>query len=112
MNVRALRFIVIELLRDFADDVTSFEELEEKFDSICQGNILAEILDKESYLIIIAGDVAYLCRETERERERRERERKRERERERERERDGEFPLHIYPCQKMLQYFFGAGHFN
>ena len=65
MNVRALRFIVMELLRDFADDVTSFEELEEKFDSICQGNILAEILDKESYLIIIAGDVAYLCRETE-----------------------------------------------
>ena len=101
MNVRALRFIVMELLRDFADDVTSFEELEEKFDSICQGNILAEILDKESYLIIIAGDVAYLCRETEWERERK-----------RERERDGEFPLHIYPCQKMLQYFFGAGHFN
>ena len=85
----------MEMLGDFADDVTSSEELEKKFDSICQGNILAEYWVKNSILVIIAGDVVYLCRE-----------------RERERERDGEFPLHIYPCQKMLQYFFGAGHFN
>lgn len=35
MNVRALRFIVMEMLGDFADDVTSSEELEKKFDSIC-----------------------------------------------------------------------------
>ena len=42
INVCALRFIVLELLRGFVDDVASFKELQEKLDSISQENILAE----------------------------------------------------------------------
>lgn len=34
MNVHALRFVVLELLRGFVDDVTSIAELQEKLDSI------------------------------------------------------------------------------
>lgn len=37
-----LRFIVLELLRGFVDDVTSFEKLQEKRDTIFQENILTE----------------------------------------------------------------------
>ena len=42
INDCALIFIVLELMRGFADDLTSFDELQEKLDSICQENILAE----------------------------------------------------------------------
>ena len=42
MNVHVLRFMVLELLRGFVDDVTSIAELQEKLDSISQENILAE----------------------------------------------------------------------
>ena len=41
-NVRALGVLVLELLRGFVDNVTSFDELQEKLDSISQENILAE----------------------------------------------------------------------
>ena len=41
-NVRALGVLVLELLGGFVDDVTSFDELQEKLDSISQENILAE----------------------------------------------------------------------
>ena len=42
INVRALRFTVLELLKGFADNVTFFEDYQEKLESISQENILAE----------------------------------------------------------------------
>ena len=42
INVPALRFTVLELLKGFADNVTSFEVYQEKLESISQENILAE----------------------------------------------------------------------
>ena len=42
INVRALRFTVLELLKGFADNVTSFEDYQEKLESISQENILAK----------------------------------------------------------------------
>ena len=42
INVRALRFAMLDLIRGFADDVTSFDVLQEKLDGISQMNILTE----------------------------------------------------------------------
>ena len=86
INVRALRFIVLELLRGFVDDVTSFGELQEKLDKISQEKILAEHwvrnLIRPVFLMMFFIHA----------------------------ERGGELPLHLYACQNMIQYFFAAGH--
>ena len=87
-NVRALAVLVLELLRSFVDDVTSFDELQEKLDSISQENILAEHWVKN--LIRPVFLMMLFIRA----------------------EREEEFPLHLYACTKMLPYFFAAGHIN
>ena len=88
MTVCALRFVVLELLRDFVDNVTSFDKLQEKLDSTSQENILAEHWVKN--LIRPVFLVMLFIRA----------------------ERQGEFPLHLYACKKMLPYFFAAGNIN
>ena len=60
MNVRALRFTVLELLKCFVDNVTSFGELQEKLESKSQENILAE---HSVNLTSVPDDVVYSCRE-------------------------------------------------
>ena len=87
-NVRALGVLVLELLRGFVDNVTSFDELQEKLDSISQENILAEHWVKN--LIRPVFLMMLFIRA----------------------EREGEFLLHLYACTKMLTYFFAAGHIN
>ena len=46
MKVCLLRFIMLELLRGFVVDVTSFDKLQEKRDTIFQENILTEYWEK------------------------------------------------------------------
>lgn len=46
MKVCLLRFIILELLRGFVVDVTSFDKLQEKRDTIFQENILTEYWEK------------------------------------------------------------------
>lgn len=43
MNVRALRFTVLDLIKGFVDNVISFDELHGKFDNISQKNILTQL---------------------------------------------------------------------
>ena len=76
MNVRALRFVWI-----FVDDVTSFDEFQEKLYSISLENILAEHSMKNfirpAFLMIL-----FICAEKE-----------------------GGFPLHIFACKKNAPIF-------
>ena len=76
MDVCALRFIVLELLRGFVDDVTSFDELSEKLDCISQENILAERWVKNLIQLIFLMTLFITV------------------------EREGELPLHLYACKK------------
>ena len=86
-NIRALRFIV-ELLKDFVDDLSSYEELQAMLDDLAAKRILSkhwiENLIKPVFLTML-----YIRAE-----------------------REGNFALHLYSCQLMLPYFFAAGHFN
>ena len=88
MNIRALRFAVLELLRDFVDDVTSYDELQIKLNDVSKKSILAEHwinnLIRPVFLMMLFIRA----------------------------EREGEFPLHLYACKEMLPYFFAAGHIN
>ena len=76
MDVCALRFIVLELLRGFVNDVTSFDELSEKLDCISQENILAERWVKNLIQLIFLMTLFITV------------------------EREGELPLHLYACKK------------
>ena len=75
MDVCALRFIVLELLRGFDDDVTSFDELSEKLDCISQENILAERWVKNLIQLIFLMTLLITV------------------------ERERELPLHLYACK-------------
>ena len=88
MNVHALRFIVLERLRLFVDDVTSFDELQEKLDSISQENIFADDLVKNLIRPVFLM-MLFICAE-----------------------REGKSTLHLHACQKMLPNFFVSGHIN
>ena len=88
MNVRALRFVVIELLKGNIGDLHSYNELVEWLDKLCSQSLLSEHWIKnliKPVLLMLLYSRA---------------------------EREGEFALHLYACKKMMVYFFAAGHIN
>ena len=88
MNVRALRIVAFELLRDLVDENMTQEDLVKALDDLSEKSMLAEHWIKN--LI----DPVFLMMKYLRA------------------EREGEFGLHLYCCQKMIPYFFAAGHWN
>ena len=88
MNIRALRFAVMELLKGFIDDVYSYEDLEKRMEYLAQKSMIAEHwinnLIRAVFLMMLFVRA----------------------------EREGEFPLHLYACRQMIPYFFAAGHVN
>ena len=88
MNIRALRFAVMELLKGFIDDVYSYEDLEKRMEYLAQKSMIAEHwinnLIRTVFLMILFVRA----------------------------EREGEFRLHLYACPQMITYFFAAGHVN
>lgn len=77
LNVCALRVIVLELLRGFVDNVTSFDELQQYI----LGEYLCRTLDEKSYTAVFLI-MLFICAERER-----------------------EFPLHFYACKKNVPIF-------
>ena len=53
MNVRALRFVVPELLRDLVDDMIPFDDLQNKLDYSSRKNVLGENLIRLVCLIML-----------------------------------------------------------
>ena len=88
MNIRALRFAVMELIKVFIDDVYSYEDLEKGMEYLAQKSIIADHwinnLIRPVFLMMLFVRA----------------------------EREGEFPLHLYACRQMIPYFFAAGHVN
>ena len=82
MNIRALRFAVMELLKGFIDDVYSYEDLEKRMEYLAQKSMIAEHwinnLIRAVFLMMLFVRA----------------------------EREGEFPLHLYACRQMIPYFF------
>ena len=88
MNVRALRMVVEELLREKISTFTSYDEMVEKLDEKASqsrtakhwvSNLIKPVLIMMLYLRA---------------------------------EREGDWALHLYAVDKMLPYFFAAGHIN
>ena len=75
MNIRALRFAVMELLRGFIDDIYSYEDLEKRMEYLAQNSMIAEYwinnLIRPVFLMMLFVRA----------------------------EREGKFPLHLYPCR-------------
>ena len=88
MNIRALRFVVLELLRGFVGDMIEHNDLDRFLSSVSSKSRLAQHwvdnFIKPMFLIML-----YIRAE-----------------------REGEFALHLYACKQMLPYFFAAGHWN
>ena len=88
MNIRALRFVVIELLRGHMDNMFKYDDLTKFLDDVSAKSRLAEHwvcnLIKSVLLIVLYVRA----------------------------EREGEFALHLDVCKKMLPYFFAACHWN
>ena len=88
MNIRALRFAVMELLKGFIDDVYSYQNLEKRIEYVAQKSMIDEHwinnLIRPVFLMMLFVRA----------------------------EREGEFPLHLYACRQMIPYFFAAGHVN
>ena len=88
MNIRGLRFAVMELLKGLIDDVYSYEDLEKRMEYLAQKCMIAEHwinnLIRPVFLMMLFVRT----------------------------EREGEFPLHLYACCQMIIYFFAAGHVN
>ena len=88
MNMRALRFAVIELLKGHIDDVHCYEDLEKILKDKAAKSLVAEHwinnLIRPVFLMMLFVRA----------------------------EREGEFPLHLYACHQMIPYFFAAGHIN
>ena len=88
MNMRALRFVVIELLKGFIDDVYYFEDLEKRMKFLAQKSMIAEHWINNLIRPVLLMMLFVRA------------------------EREGEFPLHLYACHQMIPYFFAAGHIN
>ena len=75
MNIRALRFAVMELLKGFIDDIYSYEDLEKRMEYLAQNSMIAEYwinnLIRPVFLMMLFVRA----------------------------EREGKFPLHLYPCR-------------
>ena len=84
MNVRALRFVVIELLRGNIDAISNYDELIQWLDDLCTQSVLSEHWVKNLVKPVLL--MLLYVRE----------------------EREGEFSLHLYSCNKMMAYFLAA----
>ena len=88
MNIRALRFVVVELLRDHMGSMNKYDDLEKFMDDVSSKSCLAEHWVNNLIKPILLMMVYVRA------------------------EREGEFALHLDVCKKMLPYFFTAGHWN
>ena len=88
MNVRALRFVVVELLRGFVYDMVCREDLDQSLKEVAYKSVLAEHwvnnLIKAVFLMML-----YIHAE-----------------------REGEFGLCLYTCKQMMPYFFAVAYVN
>ena len=88
MNVRALRIVVIELLRDVIDTTASHDEIHLTLELLSSNSKLAKHwINNLIHPVLVM--MLYIRAE-----------------------REGDFPLHLYACREMLPYFFAAGHWN
>ena len=88
LNVRALRIVVIELLRNIIKADTTQGDMISTFQTLSKKSILAKHwIDNLIYPVFLM--MMYVRAE-----------------------REGEFGLHLYCCKKMIPYFFAVGHWN
>lgn len=87
MNVRALRFVLLELLIDFKDQMSQYNDLDSFIDSLPTTRLSKHWV--ENFIKPVLLILLYIRAE-----------------------REGEFALHLYACEKMMPYFFAAGHWN
>ena len=88
MNVRALRFVLLELLFDYKEEMSRYDDL----DSFIASRSTTNRLSKhwvENFIKPVLLVLLYIRAE-----------------------REGEFALHLYACERMIPYFFAAGHWN
>ena len=88
MNIRALRFVVLELLRGLVEDMCEYHNLLDFLKRISAKSRLADNCVKNlinPVLLILFYVKA---------------------------EREGEFPIHLHACKEMLPYFLSTGHWN
>ena len=89
MNLKAFRFVVIELLRGHVKEMGSYDEMECWFSQLCKTSFIAEHWIK-NFIKPLLLMLLYVRAK-----------------------REGEFRLHLYVCKQMMPYFFFAeGHFN
>ena len=88
MNVRALRFVSLELLRDQIYNINSYQELMQWFDELRQQSVLSEVWIQNLLTPVLLMQLYIRA------------------------EREGEFALHLNVCKQMMPYFFAAGHVN
>ena len=88
MNMRALRFVVFELLYGLIDEVRSYEDFLLFLDELSAKSLLAEHWVKNLIKPVLLMMLYVRA------------------------EREGEFALHYYACKEMLPYFFAASHWN
>ena len=88
MNVRALRIVIVELLRTLIDKDTTREDMTSTFQTLSDTSQLAKHWIKNLIYPVFLM-MMYIRAE-----------------------REAEFGLHLYCCKKMIPYFFIAGHWN
>ena len=88
MNVRALRIVVIELLRSIMNNHTTEDQFYSTLNDLARKSKLAkhwiQNLIEPVFLMMMYVRA----------------------------EREGDIGLHLYACRKMIPYFFAAGHWN
>ena len=86
MNVRALGFAMLELLRDYVGEMKSFQDLAHFLDAYSSKSMLSEHwVDNLIRPVMLIMMYVYA-------------------------EHEGDFSLHLHACYKMMPYFFAAGH--
>ena len=88
MNRRALRFVVLELIRDLIGEVTSYKEFHQLLDDLSEKSLLAKHWIKNLVKPVLIMMLFVRA------------------------EREGDFLLHYYACKQMMPYFFAASHWN
>ena len=88
MNVRVLRFAILELLRNHVEEMDSFKD----FDNFLESCSSKSVLSKHWVVNFIRPVMLLLIYIRA--------------------EREEDFALHLYACCKMMPYFFPAGHTN
>ena len=88
MNVRALRIVVLELLRTLIEKDTTREDMISTFQTLSDTSQLAKHWIKNLIYPVFLMMMYIRAK------------------------REGEFGLHLYCCKKMIPYFFAAGHWN